>query len=202
MEPSKLSDEDKKQVIDIWKTIVGVQQHFNDIEMRIRSMFVTVLVALIASIGFLMDKKLAFPVWIFSVQFATIVPLVGAIATCLFYFMDRYWYHRLLVGSVNHAIEIEKKYKDEIPELSLSDAIGKESPYRPRGRLIRFVAWLVVREARYRETGNLHSDAKIELFYKPIVLLLLVATVVIAVMGGVTFAQQTTWKWWDFTLPV
>jgi hypothetical protein len=63
MEQPKLSDENKKQIIDIWKTIVGVQQHFNDIEMRIRSMFVTVLVALIASIGFLMDKKLAFPVW-------------------------------------------------------------------------------------------------------------------------------------------
>ena len=52
-----------------------MQQHFNDIEMRIRSMFVTVLVALIASIGFLMDKKLAFSVGNFNFQFATIVPL-------------------------------------------------------------------------------------------------------------------------------
>jgi phosphoglycolate phosphatase len=186
MERPKLSDENKKQIIDIWKAIVEVQRHFNDIEMRIRSMFVTVLVALIASIGFLLDKKLAFPLWIFNVQFATIVPLVGAVATCLFYFMDRYWYHRLLVGSVNHAIEIERKYRDDIPELSLSDAIGKESPYKPRGRLIRFVAWLVVRESRYRTHGDLHSDAKIELFYKPIIYLLVAATVVIALMGGVT----------------
>jgi len=183
MERPKLSDENKKQIIDIWKTIVGVQQHFNDIEMRIRSMFVTVLVALIASIGFLMDKKLAFPVGIFNVQFATIVPLVGAVATYLFYFVDRYWYHRLLVGSVNHAIEIEKKYRDDIPELSLSDAIGKESPYKPRG-ITRFVAWLVVSDRRYRETGNLHSNAKIELFYKPVIFLLLAATVAIALMGS------------------
>jgi hypothetical protein len=33
----KLAAEDKDRVIDIWKTIVDVQQHFNDIEMRIRS---------------------------------------------------------------------------------------------------------------------------------------------------------------------
>jgi FMN phosphatase YigB (HAD superfamily) len=201
VEQPKLSDESRKQIIDIWKTIVGVQQHFNDIEMRIRSMFVTVLVALIASIGFLMDKNLTFPLWIFNVQFATIVPLVGALGTCLFYFMDRYWYHRLLVGSVNHAIEIERKYREIIPELSLSDAIGKESPYKPRRGLIRFVAWVVVRERRYRETGDLHSDAKIELFYKPVIYLLLAVTVIIALMGGVTLEKLAAWRWWDFTVP-
>ena len=54
--------------------------------------------------------------------------------------------HRLLVGSVNHGIDIERKYRDDIPELSLSDAIGKESPYKPRSRLIQFAAWLLVRE--------------------------------------------------------
>jgi hypothetical protein len=164
-------------------------------------MFVTVLVALIASIGFLMDKNLTFPLWIFNVQFATIVPLVGALGTCLFYFMDRYWYHRLLVGSVNHAIEIERKYREIIPELSLSDAIGKESPYKPRRGLIRFVAWVVVRERRYRETGDLHSDAKIELFYKPVIYLLLAVTVIIALMGGVTLEKLAAWRWWDFTVP-
>jgi len=77
--------------------------------------------------------------------------------------MDRYWYHRLLVGSVNHGINIERKYRDDIPELSLSDAIGKESPYKPRSRLIQFAAWLVVREDTYRNSGVLRSDGKIEL---------------------------------------
>ncbi len=107
-ERPKLTDENKKQIIDIWKTIVGVQQHFNDIEMRIRAMFVTIILALFASVGFLMDKKLSFVVWVFNVQFATLVPLIGVLGACLFYFMDRYWYHRLLLGAVNHAIGIEK----------------------------------------------------------------------------------------------
>lgn len=183
-----LSDEKKQQVIDIWKTVVGVQQHFNDIEMRVRAMFVTILLALFAAIGFLIDKKLTIPIWRLRVEFAAVLPLAGALGTYLFYFIDRYWYHRLLVGAVKHAMGIEKKYKDDLPELSLSDAIGKESPYKPAGRLVRLAAWLVVKEDRYRKTGNLHSDGKIELFYKPIALGLLVATVIIALMGGVTLA--------------
>jgi hypothetical protein len=150
---------------------------------------VTILIALIASIGFLMDKKLAFTVGPFNVQFATVVPLIGALGTCLFYFLDRYHYHRLLVGSVNHAITIEKKYRDDVPELSLSDAIGKQSPYRPRG-FIRFVAWLAVREPRYKETGDLHSDGKIELFYKSVIVGLVLAAAIIAWMGGVTVEKS------------
>ena len=122
----RLRDERAKQVIEVWKTIVGVQQHFNDIGMRMRSMFVTILLALFASIGFLWDKKLALQIGPLSVQIAVIIPLFGVFGTMLFYFIDRYWYHQLLVGSVNHAIEIEKKYRAELPELSLSNAIGRE----------------------------------------------------------------------------
>jgi hypothetical protein len=179
-----ISDENKKQIIDVWKTIVGVQQHFNDIEMRIRAMFVTIIMALFASLGFLIDKKVSFPAGPFDVQFYVVLPIAGAFGAYLFYFMDRYWYHRLLTGSVKHAIEIEKKYRDEIPELSLSDAIGKESPYILKWKLTKFLARLVVTEPRFRTAGSLHSDGKIELFYKPIIWILLVAALLIAAMGG------------------
>ena len=59
----RLRDERAKQVIDVWKTIVGVQMHFNEIGMRIRGLFVTILLALFASIGFLMDKELSLQLW-------------------------------------------------------------------------------------------------------------------------------------------
>src|SRR5580704_17447327 len=130
---SRTEDERRKQIIDVWRTVVEVQQHFNDIGMRIRSMFVTILLALFASIGFLWDKRLALEIGRLNIQRAVIIPLFGVFGTMLFYFIDRYWYHRLLVGSVNHAIEMEKKHRAELPELSLSNAIGKESPYKPRG---------------------------------------------------------------------
>jgi hypothetical protein len=127
-----MDDNDRQKLtVEIWKTVVGVQQHFNDISMRIRSMFVTILLALFAAIGFLIDKRLTLGLGSFKVQYSTLLPIFGAVGTGLFYFIDRYWYHRLLVGSVKHAIEIEKKYREELPELSLSDAIGRESRTRP-----------------------------------------------------------------------
>ena len=88
----------QKLTVEIWKTIVGVQQHFNDISMRIRSMFVTILLALFAAIGFLVDKRITLEVFGLKVQYATLLPLFGIVGTVLFYFIDRYWYHRLLVG--------------------------------------------------------------------------------------------------------
>jgi low temperature requirement protein LtrA len=73
----RMGDKRAKQVIDVWKAIVSVQQHFNDIEMRIRSIFITVLLALFASIGFLLDKHLSLEVWIIGIRFTTLIPIVG-----------------------------------------------------------------------------------------------------------------------------
>lgn len=185
-----MEEQQRTQIIEIWKTIVEVQRHFNDIAMRIRSMFITILLALFAAIGFLLDKKPSFEISDYNIQFATILPLFGIFGAWLFYFIDRYWYHRLLVGSVKHALEIEKKYKSEIPELSLSDAIGKESPYKLRG-IVRLVANLLVSHNKYSETGKLHSDGKIELFYKSVVLALFLTMIMLASLGGVTIDKKT-----------
>ena len=185
-----MEEQQRTQIIEIWKTIVEVHRHFNDIAMRIRSMFITILLALFAAIGFLLDKKPSFEISDYNIQFATILPLFGIFGAWLFYFIDRYWYHRLLVGSVKHALEIEKKYKSEIPELSLSDAIGKESPYKPRG-IVRLVANLLVSHNKYSETGKLHSDGKIELFYKSVVLALFLTMIMLASLGGVTIDKKT-----------
>ena len=180
-----MTDINNKEVVEIWKTVIGVQMHFNDISMRIRSMFVTILLALFASLGFLLDKKLGLQVGNYYVQFATILPAFGILGTYLFYFIDRYWYHRLLVGSVKQGLFIENKYKVELPELSLTDAIGKESPYEPRG-VARFLARLVVSDDRFPKTGKLHSDGKVEFFYKSVMVALLGTVILVAVFGGVS----------------
>lgn len=173
----------KTRIVEIWKSIVEVQRHFNDISMRIRGMFVTIIVALFASIGFLAEKDIKLTFDCLEVRFITLIPLIGIFASWLFYFMDRYWYHRLLVGSVKHAIEIENNYKDDIPELSLSAAIGRESPYNP-GIVLRLVALIVVGDRKFKETGQLHSDGKIEIFYKSVMLVLFLICLLTIVLGG------------------
>ncbi len=181
---------DLKDVIEIWKTIVAVQRHFNDISMRIRGMFVTLLLAIFAAVGFLLNKELKLEVVVFDVQFATLVPLYGVFITYLFYFIDRYWYHRLLVGSVEHAIGIETKYKDVLPELSLSEAIGKVSPYKPRCLVWCLAKVVCVRHDEFLSSGTLRSEGKIEFFYKSVIAVLLVTTVLVAVFGGITLRDD------------
>jgi hypothetical protein len=185
----RLRDERAKQVIDVWKTIVGVQMHFNDIGMRVRGLFVTILVALFASIGFLIDKQLSLQIWRVNIQFATIVPIFGIFGTMLFYLIDRYWFHRLLKGSVNHAIQIEKRYRAQLPELSLSAEIGNESYFVPTG-LLWLAAKILVRHDRFRERGQLHSDGKLEIFYKSMMVVLACTSVLLALLGGVSLDRK------------
>src|SRR3546814_14384707 len=47
--PLRATDENR---IEIWKTIIDVQKHFNELEMRIRNVAVTVLAAFLAAAGF------------------------------------------------------------------------------------------------------------------------------------------------------
>lgn len=186
-----MREDRRKEVLEIWKTIISVQQHFNDIEMRIRGLFVTIILGVFASIGFLFDKQLAIGIYNLKIEFYILMPIFGIFVAWLFYFVDRHWYHRLLLGSVLHGIEIEKKFAKEIPELSLSKAIGDRSPYKP-SCLVRILAKIVVKEPRFHETGLIHSDGKIELFYKSVMVFLFAIFIVLALLGGI---QITPPKW-------
>ena len=44
-----MDNERRKEIIEIWKTVVEVQKHFNDIAMRIRSLFITMVLATAAA---------------------------------------------------------------------------------------------------------------------------------------------------------
>lgn len=186
-----MSDKDQERALEIWKTVIEVQKHFNDIGMRIRSMFVTILLGFFAAMGFLIDRNLTLEYGGVSIQYAIIVAVIGIYAAWLFYFIDRYWYHRLLVGSVNHAVTIEKKFRDTIPELALSEAIGEVSPYEPKWP-ISWWACLIVRHKKYRDTGKLHSDGKIELFYKSVMSVMVIAILVLSLTGGIGLGNIAT----------
>jgi hypothetical protein len=101
--------------IDIWKKVVDVQQHFNDLEMRIRNFAITILGALFgaASLALSRDVKIQFegmnlPLGLFL--------LLAALLTWIgFWFMDRHWYHRLLYGAVQQGMKVEESIKSASP---------------------------------------------------------------------------------------
>jgi phosphoglycolate phosphatase-like HAD superfamily hydrolase len=187
---------DANEVIDIWKKSVDVQQHFNDIEMKIRNLYVTLLAALGAAYGVLLGRDIEYLSLGTVNVHAGIFFLLGAAAVAsLFYFMDRHWYHRLLVGSVRHAGYIEKRYKERIPELGLGDAISKESPLKEPRRIIRFLSWLLISDQRSLDDKALHSDAKIELIYKPVIYVALFACLIGFIFGGIEVGSSEKSVW-------
>jgi FMN phosphatase YigB (HAD superfamily) len=114
--------------IDFWKKVIDVQQHFNDLEMRIRNFAITILGALFGAAGLALSRDvrieiggLGYPLGLFL--------LIAALLTWMgFWFMDRHWYHRLLYGAVQHGMRVENSIKAAVPEITLTEAIGKASP--------------------------------------------------------------------------
>src|SRR6266567_2070560 len=90
------SDEELDRAVEVWKTTVGVQQHFNDIEMRIRNYALTLLVGILAGAGVALKDKTIVQVAHHSVSLGSVILLAGLIGWLAFYFMDVAWYHRLL----------------------------------------------------------------------------------------------------------
>ncbi|MEM8833291.1 MAG: hypothetical protein AAGB32_02005 [Pseudomonadota bacterium] len=109
------------EIIDIWKKVVEVQKHFNDICIRLRAIAITVITAFIAALSY------AF----LNIQFIDefiILTIPVFIAWMAFYIMDLFWYHKLLYGAVMHGIEnIEEKHKEALPEICLATSIRDEA---------------------------------------------------------------------------
>lgn len=129
--------DDVKSRLDIWKTIVGVQKHFNDLELKIRNFAIIALGAVLTGTGFALRANLKIQLGGTDIPFAAFLLVVGTIVWMAFWFMDRHWYHRLLLGSVRHGMEVEKSLETVLPEIRLTESIKKESPTNIFGREVR-----------------------------------------------------------------
>jgi hypothetical protein len=151
----------EKDVVEFWKTAVQVQQHFNDLELRIRNFAVTALVGALGATAFALKEEYAIFLHGVRIQIAPGIPLAGMLGLWAFYFMDRHWYHRLLLGAVTHTVALEKALTPP-PHSGLSINIGDYSPTR----------W------RHFE---FHSSEKLDLFYSAGLVLLASVFFVLAI---------------------
>jgi hypothetical protein len=155
-------DEIIKLQVEGWKTAVGVQQHFNDIEMKIRALAITLLTAILGAAALAVRDGTVLHVAHTSFSLAAAIILIGFVAWVLFWFVDELWYHRLLMGSVLQGVQFEKALDGAgIAGFGLTEAIGKASPFK-------FLGWEV------------HSKHKIRLFYWVIGALLIVVAITLA----------------------
>ena len=156
--------------IEIWKKIVDVQQHFNDLELRIRNFALIVTGAFLGLGGYAIKDGGVISGFGMEVSIAGLVIFSAIFPLFAFYFMDRLWYHRLLDGSVQAGIEAENALKDIGYKVDLGSKISDRSP---------FTLWWT--------TKKIHSKTKMDIFY----LMLLTALVVVAAFVGFGVRPQT-----------
>jgi hypothetical protein len=161
--------------------------------MRVRSLYTTLIGGIVAAYGVLLQNSKG------SLHFADvsvdpILPLAaaGSLVASLFYFVDRYWYHALLLGSVDQGAEIEKKWAALLPEMQLGSKISLRSPIDLSHSYAKYqLARLFVSDPRLKNDRRLHSDAKIEIFYKPVARLMLIIAGCAILFGGISVHKES-----------
>lgn len=132
--------------VEIWKKIVDVQQHFNDLELRIRNFALVVTGAFIGLGGYAIKDGGNVIIGGIDISISGLVVFCSLLPLFAFYAMDRWWYHRLLEGAVKAAIPVEGRLRDLGLIVALGTQISKSSP---------------IQVGRFR----LHSKHKMNLFY-------------------------------------
>lgn len=161
-EPTALPDTAPGQV-EIWKKIVDVQQHFNDLELRIRNFALVVTGAFLGLGGYAIKDGGVITLLGQVISIAGLVVFSAIIPLFAFYFMDRFWYHRLLEGSVKAGIEAEAALNGLGYKVNLGTEISTASPFK-----------------LWPTSWHVHSKTKMDMFYG----LLLVALLIVAASLG------------------
>lgn len=155
MADSDDEESDPKIWIEIWKKTVEVQQHFNDLELRIRNYVIIVLGAILALGGYALRQHVRVSILDKDVSATGVIVFMAVIPLLAFYFMDRWWYHRLLQGAVKAGQKVELKMKDLGYPVDLGVEISKASPIKICG-------------------SEIHSKIKLDTFYALLIFAVLV----------------------------
>lgn len=147
--------EQLKLKVDVWKTVIDVQKHFNDLEMKVRNFGILILSAFIGAIGVSFNSGSTFVVAGSNYSVAAILAFGASVVWFLFYFVDVYWYHPLLLGAVKKGLALETEIASDLPNINLTDTIGKSSPKN-------ILFW-----------KDMHSTGKANLFYFGVLAVLL-----------------------------
>jgi hypothetical protein len=159
-----------KLAVEGWKKTVDVQQHFNDLELRVRNYAITFAAAVLGLVG-----------WALKEGADSFLPAgllaIGTLGWVAFYLMDRHWYHRFLDGAVAHGQSIEEwlcmATGTKVFSLAtgIKQASGIPLAKQPKG-LWPWLVGLFVTERKLR------SHHRINLFYWGFALAFAVLTVV------------------------
>lgn len=114
-------------LIEYWKQTSNVQQHFNDVSMKLRNFAVVVFSGFLTGVGLAIHNDISISILNVNISAGVLFALAGFIATQLIHFMDTYWYHVFLKGSSSTILEIEKEIASILGVGKLSEGITNNS---------------------------------------------------------------------------
>lgn len=167
---------DEKVAVEIWKKIVDVQQHFNDLELRIRNFALIVTGAFLAFGGAAIREASRVTFFGASTPIASLIVFAAILPLLAFYFMDKYWYHRLLDGAVRAGAAAEKDLQSMGYNIELGASISASSP---------IPNWIYGKKdptsyASFLHRRQMHSKHKMDVFYGILLLALVMVGTAIA----------------------
>jgi hypothetical protein len=133
--------------LEVWKTTLAVQQHFNELSLRVRSIAVTVLGGFLAVAGYALKERATVEFMGRQISLTGAILLAALLCWGAFYVMDRLWYHRLLRAAVQHGRAVEDQLRSAIPTIGLTTTIDEASPIwglRAGHRLSIFYGFIAV----------------------------------------------------------
>lgn len=160
--------------VEVWKKIVDVQMHFNEIEMKIRNFAILILSAFVGVAG--LSLKEGIHIADTRVPIASLIFLLCVGICWIFYFVDRAWYHPLLKAAVEQGQAAERGLSKHLPDIGLAQAIQDKSPYRMFGKELR-------------------STQKIQVLYGTLAtsfILLAIVTAIVPLKGSAPVPSATT----------
>lgn len=115
-------------LLEVWKTTIDVQKHFNELGLRVRSIAVTVLGVFLGAAGYALQAPRTVGIMGEYVSLTGMILLAALVCWVAFFVMDRLWYHRLLKAAVKHGRKVEDVLKASIPCIGLTGTIDDASP--------------------------------------------------------------------------
>lgn len=116
-----------KLEVDIWKTTIDVQKHFNDMSMRIKNYAILMITAFIGATGVIIKNDVHATFMGHDVSLPGLIGVFAIIIWNLIFLMDYVWYHPMLKGAVKSALSIEDRLRFDLPTLNLTHTIGEYS---------------------------------------------------------------------------
>lgn len=116
-----------KLLVEYWKQNTAVQQHFNDISMKVRNFAIVIYSGFLTAVALSLHKGVFVNIFGLDVSAAFMFAIAGAITTQLIHFMDTHWYHKMLKGAVGTSLVIEGEIKKALKVPQLSEEISRAS---------------------------------------------------------------------------